>query len=234
MTSPDLASGPPDQTEPADPTRPRGGFRAWRSVVGFEDGELRSRRAPTEYEAPTPNPEAQAMAVERSFGFLDIAGFTAYCDQRGEHNAVELLARFRETTRTVTARRGVRIAKWLGDGVMLVALDPAGLAATVVEISMRCAVDGLDTHAGLATGQALLFEGDDYVGRAVNVAARLSDAALAGEILLAGQTAELPPWIEQTSAAPVVLPGVDEPVAIVRLAASVAVVEQFASATDVA
>ena len=157
------------------------------------------------------------MAVERSFAFLDIAGFTAYCDRKGEHDAVELLARFRETTRTVTARRGVRIAKWLGDGVMLVGLDPAGLAATVVEVAMRCEGHGLDTHAGLATGDALLFEGDDYVGRAVNVAARLSDAAASGEILLAGGPAELPPWIDQTDAAPVVLPGVDDPVAIVRL-----------------
>jgi class 3 adenylate cyclase len=224
---------PPDATD-ADRTTRRSGFRSPRSLVGFGDGELGSWRPPAEYEAPSPHPEHQAMAVERSFAFVDIAGFTAYCDRNGEHDAVELLARFRDTTRTVTARRGVRIAKWLGDGVMLVGLDPAGLAATVVEVAMRCAVLGLDTHAGLATGEALLFEGDDYVGRAVNVAARLSDAATAGEILLAGGRTDLPPWIDQTATPPVVLPGVDEPVHVVRLAPAEAVADQFDSAFDVA
>jgi adenylate cyclase len=224
---------PADATD-ADRTTRRGGFRTPRSLVGFGDGELGSRRPATEYEAPLPHPEHQAMAVERSFAFVDIAGFTAYCDRNGEHDAVELLARFRDTTRTVTARRGVRIAKWLGDGVMLVGLDLAGLAATVVEVAMRCAVLGLDTHAGLATGEALLFEGDDYVGRAVNVAARLSDAATSGEILLAGGRTDLPPWIDQASTPPVVLPGVDEPVHVVRLAPVEAVVDQFDRAFDVA
>jgi adenylate cyclase len=226
MTSPE-----PGET---DRSTPRGVLRSLRAFAGFEDGELGSRRAPAEYEAPSPEPEREIMAVERSFGFLDIAGFTAYCDRNGEHDAIEVLARFRDITRTVTARRGVRIAKWLGDGVMLVALDPAGLAATVVEVAMRCAVQGLDTHAGLSTGPALLFEGDDYVGRAVNVAARLSDAALAGEILLAGEAAELPPWIEQTTAAPLVLPGVDEPVPIVRLAGTRSIVDEFDAAFAVA
>jgi class 3 adenylate cyclase len=226
---------PPDHgatDPPAVP--PRTAFRSWRFFAGVEDGELGSRRPAAEYEAPSPQPEHQAMAVERSFAFVDIAGFTAYCDRNGEHDAVELLARFRDTTRTVAARRGVRVAKWLGDGVMLVGLDPAGLAATVVEVAMRCSVLGLDTHAGLATGDALLFEGDDYVGRAVNVAARLSDAAAPGEILLAGGIGELPPWIDQTGATPVVLPGVDDPVAVARLAASAAIVDQFGAASDVA
>jgi class 3 adenylate cyclase len=226
---------PPDHgvTDPPAAS-PRQAFRSWRFFAAVEDGELASRRPPAEYEAPLPHPEHQAMAVERSFGFLDIAGFTAYCDRNGEHDAVELLARFRETTRMVSARRGVRVAKWLGDGVMLVALDPAGLAATIVEVAMRCSVHGLDTHAGLATGDALLFEGDDYVGRAVNVAARLSDAAAPGEILLAGGLADLPPWIEQTGASPVVLPGVDDPVAVARLSAQAAIVDQFGAAFDVA
>ena len=40
---------------------------------------------------------------------------------------------------------------------------------------------------GIATGRALLFEGDDYIGSAVNLAARLCDAAGPGEVLDPGR-----------------------------------------------
>ena len=51
----------------------------------------------------------------------------------------------------------------------------------------------------MATGLALLFEGDDYIGSAVNLAARLCDAAGPGEVLVpADQTFELPPGVTAT------------------------------------
>ena len=37
---------------------------------------------------------------------------------------------------------------------------------------------------GIATGYALLFEGDDYIGSAVNLASRLCDAAGPCEVLM--------------------------------------------------
>ena len=51
----------------------------------------------------------------------------------------------------------------------------------------------------MATGLALLFEGDDYIGSAVNLAARLCDAAGPGEVLVpADQTLDLPPGVTAT------------------------------------
>jgi class 3 adenylate cyclase len=101
---------------------------------GIEEGELGgpglAATAP-----PVPHTEPEPLAVVRSFGFVDISGFTAFCDRHGELQAFELLATFRTATREVAARRGVRVAKWLGDGVMLVGLDPTALAATVAEIT---------------------------------------------------------------------------------------------------
>ncbi len=42
----------------------------------------------------------------------------------------------------------------------------------------------LTVRAGIATGHALLFEGDDYIGSAVNMAARLCDYARGVEVLM--------------------------------------------------
>ena len=76
--------------------------------------------------------------------------------------------------RTVASDRGVRIAKWLGDGCMIVAVDQRDAIEFVLDLEQQatdvCAP--LTVRAGLATGHALLFEGDDYIGSAVNMAAR--------------------------------------------------------------
>jgi adenylate cyclase len=40
-------------------------------------------------------------------------------------------------------------------------------------------------RAGLSTGQVLMFEGEDYIGTAVNQASRLCDAADVDEVLIA-------------------------------------------------
>src|ERR1700712_1186878 len=42
----------------------------------------------------------------------------------------------------------------------------------------------LALRVGIASGHALLFEGDDYIGSAVNMASRLCDAAGPFEVLM--------------------------------------------------
>lgn len=150
----------------------------------------------TGLEPPSPQHlTGEPIAVARTFAFIDITGFTAYCDGYGEHAAIALLTRFRTIVRDVSARRGVRVAKWLGDGVMLVGVEEGPVVATVAEVVLRTGAIGLDTHAGLAAGTVLLFEGDDYVGRPANLAARLCDAAEPGEILAAHIAEPLPGWV---------------------------------------
>ena len=138
----------------------------------------------TGVEPPVPSERTgEPIAVTRTFAFVDITGFTEFCDQHGDQAAIALLTRFRGLVRDIAARRGVRVAKWLGDGAMLVGVEEGPLVATVAELVLRSQADGIDTHAGLASGTVLLFEGDDYVGRPANLAARLCDAAEPGEIL---------------------------------------------------
>src|SRR5918998_577326 len=57
--------------------------------------------------------------VEGTFAFLDLCGFTAYTDASGDDAAIAVLADLRATIRAAAERRGVRIAKWLGDGAMI-------------------------------------------------------------------------------------------------------------------
>jgi class 3 adenylate cyclase len=138
----------------------------------------------------------EPSTVHRSFAFLDVCGFTKYTEKHGHLDAMRMLRTFRDLTRVVAARRGVRIAKWLGDGVMLVGVDAGPVAATAVELSSRIDAEGIALRGGVASGSCLLFEGDDYIGRCVNLASRLSDAASAGEVLADANTASLAPeWM---------------------------------------
>ncbi len=125
------------------------------------------------------------MRVVRFFAFLDLCGFTDFQDAHGDDEALAVVTGLRAVIRTVAPECGVRIDKWLGDGVMLVGVEPAGLAGAAVESveRMRQGAGPLMVRAGVAGGEVLLVEGDDYLGRAVNLAARLCSQARPGEVL---------------------------------------------------
>jgi adenylate cyclase len=145
---------------------------------------------------PVPEWVDVSHQLDRWFAFIDISGFTTYTEDHGTEAALGVLARFRSVVRQVTARRGVRVLKWLGDGVMIVGVEPGPLVAAVCEISTRFDHDAIDVHAGVAGGPVLLFEGDDYVGPSANHAARLCDAAGPGEVLGLDVTGHLPDWVQ--------------------------------------
>jgi adenylate cyclase len=123
--------------------------------------------------------------VERTFAFVDLSGFTAYTDSEGDREAVAVLASFRAAVRDIAARRGVRIAKWLGDGAMIVAVETEPAVEAVIDIERRVDESGspLALRAGIAAGPVILFEGDDYIGQPVNLASRLCDLAHPHEVL---------------------------------------------------
>ncbi len=135
------------------------------------------------------------MRVQRTFAFVDLSGFTNYTAEYGDDAAGRILGDFRAITRRLASDRGVRVAKWLGDGCMVVAIDQEDMVAFALDLEREAtaACDPLSVRIGLATGRALLFEGDDYIGSAVNLAARLCDAAGPGEVLVPDeQTLDLP------------------------------------------
>ncbi len=158
------------------------------------------------------------VRVHRSFAFVDVSGFTALTELEGDEHAVEVLTAFRSLLREICSRRGVRIAKWLGDGVMLVCVETPPLLATILELhfivgNVAGPAQSLSIRSGVTSGYVILMEGDDYIGHCVNVAARLCDLANAGEALASPSVMDyLPRWGLTLSYRDVTLRGVEKPV----------------------
>jgi adenylate cyclase len=163
--------------------------------------------------------EPASMRVTRSFAFLDLCGFTDFVDVHGDEAAVEELAVLRATVRAVASRCGIRIDKWLGDGVMLVGVEPQPLIEAVMAIEARTAGHSrLPLRSGLASGPVIILEGDDYVGSAVNLAARLCDRAKAHQVLASAElAADLPEGVLSKPMAGMRVRGFTKPVEVVSL-----------------
>ncbi len=161
---------------------------------------------------------AISRRVSRSFAFFDLCGFTDFLDVAGDEAAVAELQELRSVVREVTPLFGVRVEKWLGDGVMLVGVEPDALVGAALAIKSRHdRVGQLPLRGGIATGAVLLLEGDDYVGRDVNLASRLCDLAQPGELLAATDGLKLPEWALASDRPAAVVAGMASPVAVVAL-----------------
>lgn len=161
------------------------------------------------------------MRVPRTFVFVDISGFTRFTAEQGDDAAGRLLSAWRGATRDTASETGVRIDKWLGDGCMIVAVEQMDALVFALELRRRAAITcaPLKMRMGIATGLALLFDGNDYIGTAVNLAARLCDYADVDEVLMpTDQVLSLPEGVSALTHPPVTLRGLDGPVDVVSLA----------------
>ena len=115
----------------------------------------------------------------------------------------------------------MRIAKWLGDGCMIVSVEqierhrvrarPRSTARPRCARRCRCG-------SASPPGYALLFEGDDYIGSAVNMASRLCDIAGPFEVLMPTMQLErLPEGVTATPHGEVELRGFPGPIDVVEL-----------------
>jgi class 3 adenylate cyclase len=160
------------------------------------------------------------VRVRRTFAFVDLSGFTALTEAEGDERAVSVLAVFRSTLRVICSRRAVRIAKWLGDGAMLVSVESKPLVAAALEMMFAAdsAAEPITIKCGITIGHVILLEGDDYIGHAVNVAARLCDLAVGHEVLaLSEVVAELPAWGAAEATDEVSVRGLEQALSVVRL-----------------
>ena len=121
-----------------------------------------------------------------TFLFADLVGYTALSIERGDEHAAEVATRFQREVRVLAARHGATVVKSLGDGAMVRA-DDAGDAVRL-GLELANGLDGLPpVRVGVNTGPAVARDGD-FFGSAVNLAARLSQAARGGEVLLTETT----------------------------------------------
>ena len=131
--------------------------------------------------------------------FCDLTGSTAIGERTDPEALRALMNRYYETARVVLERHGGTVEKFVGDAVMAVfgipvATENDALRAVRSAVELREVVHrlGLEARIGVNTGAVVAGEGDTLVtGDAVNVAARLEQAAGAGEVLLGETTVRL-------------------------------------------
>jgi adenylate cyclase len=121
--------------------------------------------------------------IEATFCFIDMAGFTALTEAQGDVDAARIATRFAALTRAELAP-GDRLVKTLGDAVLVTSPTPASAIALVERMLTAAArLDGMPSlRAGMHHGPAVVRD-DDVFGAAVNLAARVSAEAYAGEVL---------------------------------------------------
>lgn len=123
------------------------------------------------------------MDGQIGFAFVDLAGFTALTEAHGDDVGAAQVARFCEITRGALTG-GTELVKSLGDAVML-AGPPGGVLITALAVMRTCLAEPEFPvpRAGAHAGPAVRQDGD-YLGTAVNTAARIAARAAGGQLQL--------------------------------------------------
>lgn len=129
-------------------------------------------------------------AAYRGFLFSDMRGFTAFAERYGNTAAAAKVSQFLEIARRAIARHEGAEIKTEGDAIHAVFPSASGAVMCGLEIVDAAAELnakepdrplrlGVGVHAGEAVETA-----EGYIGRAVNIAARLCSVAKPGEVLV--------------------------------------------------
>jgi len=93
--------------------------------------------------------------------FLDITGYTALTEERGDAAAADLAERLGRIVQRTSVAHGGRPVKHLGDGVMFVFPETGPAVLAALEMVDAVAAAGLPpAHVGIAAGPVIFQEGD--------------------------------------------------------------------------
>ena len=131
--------------------------------------------------------------------FCDVTGSTALGESIDPEALRGLLARYFERMKAIVERHGGRVEKFIGDAVMAVFGVPActrtmrcARAGRRWRCGTRCPSSGCRRGSASSTGEVVTGTEERLVtGDAVNVAARLEQAAQPGEVLIGESTLAL-------------------------------------------
>jgi adenylate cyclase len=119
-----------------------------------------------------------------AIAFLDLTGYTALADERGDEAAAEAAADLAAVVRDAAQAHGGSPVKWLGDGVMFHFADPGRAILSGIDLVAQTEeAIALPARIGINAGAVIAQEGD-YFGRTVNIAARIADYARPHEVLV--------------------------------------------------
>jgi len=160
--------------------------------------------------------------------FCDVAGSTALGGSLDAEALRALLARYFERMKSIVESHGGVVEKFIGDAVMAVfgipvAHEDDALRACRAAVEMGAALPefGVEGRIGVATGEVVTGTQERLAtGDAVNLAARLQQAAQPGEALLGEETlAVIGAAVDVEAVGPLALKGKAEPVSAHRLLA---------------
>lgn len=122
---------------------------------------------------------------ENAYLFADLAGFTHLTEAHGDHEAADLVERYADTLGSLASEHSADVVKTIGDAVMMRvpdASDAVAIAVRIVdEVGAQHGVPAI--RVGIDYGPAAERRGD-YIGHTVNSAARVTELAGAGEVLM--------------------------------------------------
>jgi class 3 adenylate cyclase len=158
--------------------------------------------------------------------FCDVVGSTALGESNDPEAVRALLARYFAQMKEIVERHGGTVEKFIGDAVMAVfgvpvAHEDDAVRACLAADEMRASLPKLriDGRIGVTTGEVVTGTEERLAtGDAVNVAARLQQAARPGEVLVGEPTVDLArAAVEVEALGPLELKGKARPVGVYRL-----------------
>ena len=153
-----------------------------------------------------------------AIAFLDLSGYTSLTEREGDRAATDLAAALAEAVDEAAARSLGRVVKLLGDGAMFHFRDPRDAITCGLDLVGEVPARGLPpARVGVNAGP-VVFRDADYFGRTVNVAARVTDHAGPGEVLVTADVAErgAPDGVRLSDVGEVALKGLSAPVRLFR------------------
>ena len=126
---------------------------------------------------------ADALDGTLTFVFTDIEGSTERTAAAGDRRWAATMTEHGRLVRRLVAQHAGRVVKSLGDGFMLVFPSAREAVACASSLQRELSDSATRVRIGVHTGEAELVDGD-YLGHHVNLAARVSTAAAAGEVLV--------------------------------------------------
>jgi len=116
--------------------------------------------------------------------FTDLEGFTRFTERNGDEAASNLVADHHRTIGPIVRSRGGRVVKRIGDGLLLTFPEPEAAVLACLEL-VDTPPAPLRLRAGVHVGDVVMTR-DDVVGHVVNVAARVTESAKGGEVVVTG------------------------------------------------
>lgn len=125
--------------------------------------------------------DSEIDQIRISLCFIDLTGFTRFTEEEGDAEAFSVIEQFTEAVEA-TLPPEANIVKTIGDEVMVVSNDPVTLVEWAVGF-LALFEDRPKPRAGVHYGEAVFRDGD-YFGSQVNLAHRVVNRALGGEVLV--------------------------------------------------